>query len=216
MGFLKKLFGLEPKSFKLLSARIATDKDHRYFISFSRYQPKLQPMELVRLALHYYAKILFSLAQTDADRPESALILKNMMQAVLKKNIYKDSNILRDAGIDTAAKLVSSEPSNRPVEIVATLFFMDKMKRRITVDFPRKAETEHLIFSVMALIQATLIYLNQESMDTLNRSLSDMNKIYDSGQSFSDIKNLTIIPTKTFISALKSVSSVDRSTNFHN
>jgi hypothetical protein len=216
MGFLKKLFGLEPKSFKLLSARIATDKDHRYFISFSRYQPKLQPMELVRLALHYYAKILFSLAQTDADRPESALILKNMMQAVLKKNIYKDSNILRDAGIDTAAKLVSSEPSNRPVEIVATLFFMDKMKRRITVDFPRKAETEHLIFSVMALIHATLIYLDQKSIDALNRSLSDMNEIYDSGQSFSDTKNLTIIPTKAFISALKSVSSVGHSTNSHN
>ena len=203
MGFLKRLFGLEPKSFKLLSTRIATDDDYRYFISFSRYQPKLQPMELVRLDLHYYAKILFSLNQTDTGRPESALILKNMMQAVLKKNIHKDSNILRDAGIDSAAKLVSSEPPKMPIEIAATLFFIDKMKRRLTVDFPRKAKSEHLIFSVMALIHATLVYLDKKSIDALNRSLSDMNDVYDSGQSFSDIKSLTIIPTKAFISALK-------------
>jgi hypothetical protein len=216
MGFLKRMFGLDPKSVKLLSARIATNEDHRYFISFSRYQPKLQPMELVRLALHYYAKILFSLDQTDADRPESALILKNMMQAVLEKNIHKDSNILRDAGIDTAAKLVSSEPPNKPIEIVATLFFIDKMKRRIAVDFPRMARTEHLIFSVMALIHATLIYLDQKNIDVLNRSLSAMNKVYDSGQIFSNIKNLTIIPTKAFISARKSVSLVGRSKDSHN
>ena len=162
MGFLKKLFGLEPKSVKLLSAHIATDEDHRYYICFSKYQPKLQIMELVQLSLHYYAEILFSLDQSDAGRSESALILKNMMQTVVKRNIHKDSNILRDAGIDTAVKLASSELRNKSVEIVATLFFIDKMKRRITVDFPRKADSEHLIFSVMALIHTTLVYLDQD------------------------------------------------------
>jgi hypothetical protein len=213
VGFLKKLFGLEPKSVKLLRARIVTGEDYRYYISFSKYQPKLQPIELVRLILHYYAIILSNLNQSDPEKSKSALILKNMMQAVINKDIQKDSNILRNAGIDNAVKVASSEPENKPREIFATLFFIDKMKRHITTDIPRNTHAKHLIFSVMALIHSTLIYLDQECIDILNRSLSDMNEVYDSGQSFSDINNLVAIPTRAFISAMKREPSAVRSTN---
>ena len=110
MGFIKKLFGLEPKSVKLLSTRIVTGEDHRYYINFSKFQPNLQPLELVRLNLHYYAEILFHLQHPDTAGPEPALTLKKMMQTIIEKKIHKDSNILRDAGITTVMKIASSEP----------------------------------------------------------------------------------------------------------
>ena len=122
----------------------------------------------------------------------------------MKKKIHKDSNILRIAEIDTAMKITSSEPRKKPEEIVATLFFIDEGERKLSVDFPRRPNTKQLMFSVLALIHTTLVYLDQECIAVLNRSLAEMNTIYDSGQHFSDMKSLTVIPTKVFISASKS------------
>src|SRR4030042_4483190 len=155
MGFLKKLLGLEPNLIKLLSARIVTDEEHRYFISFSKHHPQLQLPEFVRLILHYYAKILFNFDPSDPEMTQSAFILKNMIQSLLDKGIRKDSNILQDAEIDDVAKMVSSPPGNMDREIVATLLFVDTTRRHITTDIPRNAYAQHMVFSVAALIQTT-------------------------------------------------------------
>ena len=202
MGFLKKLLGLEPNLIKLLSVCIVTDEDHWYFISFSKHHPQLQLPEFVRLILHYYAKILFNFDPSDPEMSKSAFILKNMIQSLLDKGIRKDSNILQDAEIDDVAKVVHSSPRNMPREIVATLFFVDTTRRHITTDIPRNAYAQHMVFSVMALIQAALIELDQDCIDVLNRSLSSMNEAYDSGQSYSDMQNLTTIPTEAYLSAI--------------
>lgn len=202
MGFLKKLLGIEPNLIKLLSARIVTDEDHRYFISFSKHHPQLQLPEFVRLILHYYAKILFNLDPSDPEMAQSALILKNMIQSLLDKGIGKDSNIFRDAEIDDVAETVSSPPGNMPREIVATLLFVDTTRRHITTDIPRNAYAQHMVFSVAALIQATLIQLDQDCIDVLNHSLSNMNKAYDSGHSYSDMKNLAAIPIGAYLSGI--------------
>jgi len=198
MGFLKKLLGLEANLIKLLSARIVTDEDHRYFISFSKHHPQLQLPEFVRLILHYYAKILFNFDPSDPEMSQSAFILKNMIQSLLDKGIRKDSNVLQDAKIDDFAKMVSSSPRNMPREIVATLFFVDRTRRHITTDIPKNTYVQHMVFSVVALIQATLIELDQNCIDVLNRSLSAMNKAYV----YSDMQNLAGIPTGAYLSAI--------------
>jgi len=198
MGFLKKLLGLEANLIKLLSARIVTDEDHRYFISFSKHHPQLQLPEFVRLILHYYAKILINFDPSDPEMSQSAFILKNMIQSLLDKGIRKDSNVLQDAKIDDFAKMVSSSPRNMPREIVATLFFVDRTRRHITTDIPKNTYVQHMVFSVVALIQATLIELDQNCIDVLNRSLSAMNKAYV----YSDMQNLAGIPTGAYLSAI--------------
>ena len=157
MGLLKKLLGLEPKLIKLISVRIITDEDYRYFISFSKHHSQLQTTEFVRLILHYYAKVLFNFDPSEPEMSQSAFMLNNMIQSLLDKGIRKDSNILHDAEIDDVAKIVSSAPGNIPREIVATLFFVDTTQRHITTDIPRNAYAQHMVFSVAALIQATLI-----------------------------------------------------------
>lgn len=202
MGFFKELLGLEPNLIKLLSAHIVTDEDHRYFISFSKHHPQLQLQEFVRLILHYYAKILFNFDPADPEMSQSAFILKNMIQSLLDKGIRKDSNILQDADIDDVAKMVSSPPQNMPRKIVATLFFLDTTRRHITTDIPRNVYAQQMVFSVVSLIYAALIELDQDCIDVLNRSLSGMNKAYDSGQNYSDMQNLETIPTGAYLSAI--------------
>ena len=202
MGFLKKLLGLEPKLIKLLSARIMTDEDHRYFISFSRHHPQLQTPEFVRLILHYYAKILFNFDPSDPEMSQSAFILRNMMNTILDKGIRKDSNALQSADIDDVAMMVSSPPKNVPRVIEATLFFVNTTQRHITTDIPRNVYAQHMVFSVVALLQAVIKEIDQEWIDVLNHSLANMNLAYTSGQSYSDIQNLAAVPTKAFLSAI--------------
>lgn len=202
MGLLKKLLGLKPKSIELIRVCIVTDEDHQYFISFSKHHPQLQLPEFVHLILHYYAKILFNFDPSDPEMSQSAFILKNMIQSVLDKGIRKDSNILQDAEIGDVAKVVSSTPGNIPREIVATLLFVDTTRRHITIDIPRNAYTQHMVFSVAALIQATLNELDQDCIDVLNRSLSNMNKAYYSGKNYSEMQNLEAIPTEAYLSGI--------------
>ena len=129
MGFFKKLLGLEPNLSKLLSARIVTDEDYGYFISFTKHHPQLQLPEFVQLILHYYAKTLFNFDPSDPEMSQSAFILKNMIRSILDEGIRKDTNILQNADIDDIATMVSSAPGNEPREIVATLFFVDTTRR---------------------------------------------------------------------------------------
>lgn len=205
MGLLKKLLGLEPQLVKLLSARIVTDEDHKYFVSFAKHHPQLQSPEFVRLILHYYAKILFNLGSSDPEMSQSAFILRNMVASILDKGIHKDSNILHDADIDDVAMMVSSPPRNAPREFNAALFFVNTTQRQITTDIPRNAYAQHMVFSVMALLQAALKEIDQEFITVLNRSLMNMNASYDSGQSYSGLQNLAAVPTGAFISAVTGV-----------
>lgn len=202
MGFLKKLLGLEPNLIKLLSACIATDEDHSYFISFSKHNTHLQLPEFVRLILHYYAKTLFNFDPSDSEMSQSAFILKNMVHSVLAKGIRKDSDILQAAEIDEVARMVSSPPRNVPREIVATLLFVNTTQRHITTDIPKNVYAQHMVFSVIALLQAVLREIDQDCIDVLTRSLANMNAAYDSGQSYSDMQNLAAIPTRAYVSAI--------------
>jgi len=204
MGLLKKLFGREPSLTKLLSARIVTDEDHSYFVSFSKHHPKLQMPEFVRIVLHYYAKVLFSFDPYDSEMRRSAAMLKRMMRSVVVKGIERDSNFLKVANIDDVATMVSTPPANVPREIVGTLFFVDAIQRHMTTEIPRNAYAQHIVFSVIVLLQASLRELDEEGIDVLNRSLANMNETYDSGVSYFDMESLTVVPTEAYLAALKS------------
>lgn len=203
MGFLKNIFTGGPKSQIIVVAKIVADEDHRYFISFAKNDPKVKNCEFVRLILHYYAKMLFNFDPSDREMLHAASILKSMVQSLINKGITKNSDILKDADIDDVAGMTSCQPQNLPREIVATLYFVDEFRRAITTHIPRNVYTQHMVFSVAALIQAALIEMDQDSVDLLNRSLSRMNKNYGSGVSYSDIQCLESVPHDAYLSAKK-------------
>ena len=202
MGFFKKFLRLEPNLIKLLSARIVADEDFRYFTLFSQHHPQLKTPEYVRINLHYYAKVLFNFGAANGDAALSAVVLKDMVQMILNKGIAKDSNLLHYADIDDVVTIVSSPPVNIPREIGANLFFVDSTQRHITTDVPRNLYAQHMVFSVPVLLQATLDILDEYYIDVLYWSLSAMNEAYDSGQDYSNLQNLSTIPTNAFLSTL--------------
>ena len=112
MGFLKKLLGREPNLIKLLSARIVTNEDHHYFVSFHRHHPQLP--EFVRLVLHYYAKILFNFDPSDPEMSKAASMLEDMMHSVLSTEISRGSDILKVSDIADVVAIVNSPPQNVP------------------------------------------------------------------------------------------------------
>ena len=202
MGFLKRLLGLEPNLIKLISATIVTDEDHNYFVTFSKHHPQLKLPEFVRLVLHYYAKMLFNFDPSDPEMAQSATILKKMMDRILTVGIKKDINILDVADISNVARIVSSKPHNVPRRIIATLFFVNTTQRHITTDIPLNVYAQHMLFSVMVLLQSILKEIDDDCIDVLNRSLKNMQSAYNSGQSFSEMQNLTAVPTTTYLSAI--------------
>lgn len=204
MGFLKRLFGLEPNLIKLLSARIVTDEDHRYLVSFSKYHPQLQLPEFVRLVLHYYAKMLFNFgfAQSDPEMVQAGFMLKNMIALLVANGIRKDTNILQTADISDVAMMAPYPPRNIPREIMATLFFVSATQRHITTELPRNVYAQHIVFSVAALIQAVLGEIDEECINVLNRSLANMNAAFDSGESYSNMQTLAVVPTRAYLSAI--------------
>ena len=202
MGFLKRLFGLEPTLTKLLSTHIITDEDHRYFVSFSKHHPQLQLPEFVRFILHYYAKILFNFDPSNPEMSQSASILKNMIQTILNKGVDKNSNIFQLANIDDTAMIVSSPPKKIPRRIIATLFFVNTTNRHITTEIPMNIYAQHTVFSVIALLHASLKEMDQECIEVLCRSLTHMNEAYASGKSYSDMHNMMAIPTEAYLSTI--------------
>lgn len=202
MGFLKRLLGLEANLIKLISATIVTDEEHEYFVTFSRHHTQLQLPEFVRLLLHYYAKILFNFDPSDLEMAQSAAILRGMMNKVLAVGIKKDISVLDVADISDVAKIVSSKPRNVPRQIVATLFFVNTTQRHITTDIPLNIYAQHMVFSVMVLLQSILTEIDDDCIDVLNRSLKNMHSAYDSGQSFSEMHNLAAVPTSAYLSAI--------------
>jgi hypothetical protein len=203
MGLLTKFFGGEPKETKLVGVSIVTDEDHRYFVSFCKYHPQVHAPDYVRLVLYYYAKILFSFDPSGQQMSESGSILQQLIETSLFKGIRKDSNIMRDVDIEDVARMVSAPPGNVPRQIAAILFLDSSTRRHVTIRIPKNANAQHMLFSVAALIQATLTKLDEQWVNVLSDSLSTMNKAYDSGQSYS---NVTAIPAEAYVAATRSRS----------
>ena len=202
MGLFKRLLGREPERMKLLSATIIADEHHRYFVSFEGHHPDLQMTEFVRIVLHYYAKMLFIPDPSEPEVAESAIFLQDAMQKVLDDGISKDSNILRAADIDDVADLVEAPPTNIPRKIVADMYFVSAVRRHITTEIPRDVYMQQTAFSVFALLQAALKELDEENVRLLGRALTRMNELYASGQDYTDLQNLSAIPTAAYADAV--------------
>jgi hypothetical protein len=202
VGFISKLLGLEPNLIKLVSARILTDENNRYFVSISKEHTELKLPDLVRLALHFYAKILYNFDPANREEHKATLILQSMVQTLVDKGIRNDSQILKDVEIDDVVKIVSAAPINMPREIVATLYFVDVENRHITTDISNNIYVQQLVFAVPVLIQTILTELDPFCIDILNRSLYHMNRAYSEGASYSDMKYLSFIPSGAYMLAI--------------
>ncbi len=54
----------------------------------------------------------------------------------------------------------------------------------------------------MAALKGALKEMDKECTEILHRSLTNMNRAYDSGESHSELRNLAAIPTTAYMSAI--------------
>ena len=205
--WLKRILGLGPNWVRLVSAKIIFAEDYRYFVSLIRYHSQVQPFECVRLLLHYYARVLFLFDPANGEMVQSANRLKEMMRAIFGKRVDHGCNVLQRAGIDGAMILATSEPQKNRREIITTLYYLSinlmKGELILKADIPKDSSIQHMVFSVPALLQSILPELDGRSVNVLNYAMEEMNKAYDAGKSFSEIHNMSAIPTESFDAAAK-------------
>ncbi len=206
-GWLKRIVGLGPNWVRVVSACISADEEYRYFVSLIRYHSQVQHFEYVRLLLHYYARVLFLFDPANEEMVQSANRLKEMMRAIFGRRVDHGCNVLQRAGIDGTMTLGTSEPQKNRREIITTLYYLSinllKGELYLKADIPKDASIQHMVFSVPALLQSILPELDGRSVNVLNYAVGEMNKAYDAGKSFSDLHNMSAIPTEAFDAAAK-------------
>jgi len=201
--WLKRALGLGPKWVRVVSARIVADEESRYFVSLARYHPQVQPFEYVRLLLHYYARVLFLFNPADERMMQSAKDLKEMMRVIFNRRVDAGRDVLQRAGIDGAMTLVTSELQKNRKEIFITLYYLKRGELYLKAEIPKEATVQQMVYSVPALLQSILPELDGRSVNVLNYAVKEMNKAYDAGKSFSELHNMSAIPTEAFDAAAK-------------
>jgi len=201
------MLGLGPNWVRLVSARISADEDYRYFVSLMRHHGQVQPFEFVRLLLHYYARVLFLFDPANEQMVQAANELKEMMRGIFSRRVDADCDILQRAGIAGTMALVTSEPQKNRREIITTLYYLSinllKGELYLKADIPKYASIQHMVYSVLALLQSILPELDVRSVNVLNYAVGEMNKAYDAGKGFSELHNMSAIPTEAFNAAAK-------------
>jgi hypothetical protein len=202
-GWLKRIFGLEPKWVRLVSARIGADENYRFFVSLTRHHSQVQSFEFVRLLLHYYARVLFLFDPSKEPMVKSARGLIEIMHAIFGRRVDADCDVLQRAGIEKEVTLVTSEPPEKRREIFTTLYYVLKGDLYLKAEIPKDATLQYMVYSVPALLQSILPGLDVRSINVLNHAVGKMNEAYHAGESFSDLRNMSAVPTEAFNAAAK-------------
>jgi hypothetical protein len=201
MSLLSRLFRPMPNLVGLLRASITMSEQNDCHIAFQPLHPKLQSPEYIRLALHYYAKILFIVVPGTNDML-SAYMLKGMVDKLVASGLTKELNLFEVVDIADVTRLVASPPTDRPRKLVLTLCFVDIPNRIITTEMPRAIYQQQVVFSVIALLQAIIHILDAVEVQILDKALGAMNAAYDSAVSFSDFQNLARVPNQAYLNAI--------------
>lgn len=202
-GWLKRIFGLEPNWVKLVTARILADDDCRYHISLMRHHSQVPQFEFVRLFLYYYARVLFLFHPENEKMIQSAQDLMGMMKAIFSRRVDAEVNILQRAGIEGAAALVASEPGENRQETFLTLYYLSRERMYLKADVPKGASLRQVLYSVLVLLQSILPELDGRSVNVLNYAVGQMHEAYERGRSFSELRNLSVVPQEAFESAAR-------------
>jgi hypothetical protein len=202
MSLFSRLFSRQPNLTKLLSVDIVCDEDFAFNVAFTKHHPDLREPEYVRLLFHYYAKMMFNFDPSNEEMSESALVLRSLMGMIASQRLERSTPVLDIAELSDVASVVASSPTNNPRRIVATLFFVSAVRRHIATEVPENIYAEHAVYSVLVLLQAVLGEIGDECISVLSRGLTHMQGAYESGESFSDIENLSRIPNEAYVLAV--------------
>lgn len=172
---------------KLLTIEIYIDDNNHSSVLAIPLRADMKKCEYIRIALHYFSKMLFNFDPNDKDMRLSAETQKHALAQILEKPINKNSNFMLLADIADMVTLIEKPNENSSV-IVATLYSLMKPMRHlrhITTTIPPIITTQKIVFSTIILFQAVLNILDDEEIKILEKAMKYMNQKYMSGYDYS-------------------------------
>jgi len=187
----------------LLLATILIDEEANASVRFEKLHPDLVINEYVRLALHYYAKVLFNFDPNQPESIDAYELLQSAIDKISSANLSNDSNILRLAEIDDVVRF--SKPEGKHYRYEAKLFALSGVQRCIKTKIPfPKGYLQHMAFSIPILIHGVLQYLDESAIEIMKLAFKYMNEQYRSGFDYKQMKNMISVPNSAYTSTLLS------------
>jgi len=177
---------------QLLSARILNADDR--FAVYLTTRAEVGDDDLIRFALHYYARALFELVRT----ARSARELPAVVDAIAAVSLGRDSDVFAIAAVNGSLERTIDDA--RAVEADCVLSSTAHREFHLRGDFSR-LNTRALIRSVIAVIQSVLQRLSPEMIDTLTLALANMNASYGVTHRYSDAHSLDQVPANAYHAA---------------
>ena len=186
----------------VLGCVVTVTEDNTFFVRLRRLQPETQDVEYIRMPLHYYAKILFVFDPDDPDMAMAAIMLEHIMDKVLSAGLRPGVDVLALADVGDVARISNVRPQGPSRKMEATLFFVDTARRHVVTEFSQGTYTQQLVFSVLVMIQACLDALDESDVRILAAALSEMQRLYAEGTSYSDLAGLARVPNVAFMAVV--------------
>lgn len=161
MGFFGRERGLKPTRKKTVSADIAVYGDHLFFCELESHDLQLQASEIIRLALHYFAEILFNFGAIEPIASEGPNDLNSLMRRALTSPIESGCDVLAAAGISDSVRILPGMPVLRSDWAQATLYKTGGAWQLAAV-FSKDMSGEIAGFSVFVLLQTIINELGDD------------------------------------------------------
>jgi hypothetical protein len=178
---------------RLLSVNMCADDQHGYFVSFQQHRNDIAQVEYVWIVLHYLARILYVLDPRDR-LPH--LLLQRSIAVAIETRLDLGSDVFKETQFDDVARLLPQSPEYPAWRSRSTLYFVAAVRRQLWVQFSCHNTKQQLVYSVLALLQASLGQLDNEGCEVLRRSLGAMLVAYIEGEDYGSVNSLHNLPNE--------------------
>lgn len=186
---------------RLLEVSVATvDGDH-YEISYDELRPDVKPVEYVRLALMFAAKMLYNMGDTDAHARQRREFLDTLGKVGSSESGRTvEDDLLSGLASHIAVDEVAGDPSGR--EIRATLALVDTATRSVYTRLPATWHEYQFLDSWLAILRTVQSRIDDRLTRHLHSSLRRLHELYRSGdEDPMSLSGLASAPNRAFLEA---------------
>ncbi|HEX9984861.1 MAG TPA: hypothetical protein VGF69_16490 [Thermoanaerobaculia bacterium] len=177
----------------LLSANITAGDRHSFAVSFYAPSVPLPDSECFRLALHYYARVVYELSRSE----RSVRGLPEWIERISARTLTAASNLFSMAGVRGSLERSIARPAAEASVGLRTLGLRD---RQVTGDLSALRGMT-LALSVLAMCQAVLPHLSDPFMNAMPTALANMNASYELTHHYADPVSQSEVPLVAFRAA---------------
>lgn len=186
---------------RLLEVSVATADGERYEVAYDELRPDVKPVEYVRLALMFAAKMLYNMGDQDVhirQRREFLDTLKRLGSSESGRSVNRDA--LSDLAGGITVQEVAENPTGR--EIRATLGFVDTETRSVYTRLPATWYEHQFLDSWLAILKTVRPRLDERLTRHLHGSLRRLHELYRSGdEDPTTLSGLASAPNRAFLEA---------------